>query len=853
MPTQTIEVLRIPGTLFPRGPFDENASYKFLNFVESGGSGYVCLQPCTGIPVTNTAYWFKFVFKGDKGDAFTYADLTAEQKAELVRDATAAAQAAASSAQSAADDAAAALQKFNTIKAAIDAIDPQSTEGSIQTLAAKQGLLEAGLNALGPKIYGGQVIEGDSEQITLNDYMVSGVVGARAFERSADVAWRSGGNCRCGYISHEDLEAIRTDGYTKLKITISSGYQGRVTFVKKMPETSLASQTYQQLIDGGYLCSVHTTGDANKVCLTATANATSELDIPEDAYAVFFQYRANADGGSQPATLRKPTSLVATAKLSKGDIPKLQEEIEELEGSVVDTNKIADDAVTSSKIANNSITTQKVADGAITAEKMADGVITDALADDVQKYIGFNLLNPETSQVGYIRRTNGQFVSQSSGIWATDFIPVNGKDIKAYNAVTYGNDGGYAVYDSSKSYLRGGTSQQYTYTDGDAYVRFTYKTNMTYQFILYGSLNVTGEFVPTYDEQTIKGYSGDIVFGVKNLPAVMPALSAIGQDGLSKTIASLDGSQTGVDLNRTYVSEWPKYLKNGQAVVMNCNISSMEEVRVGLGRQDTNGFFARITATRVELCRYTDYVGGYETIEGANHSITISDFLSVVFKMTESEYKIILMSSDGMYNLHNTFPNIKENYGIPVVEAIGNCILTDISLRGVSDTLKYPIWVLGDSYVSLYATRWTYQLLKTCGVTKFLIDGLAGGKSNDIFAELERLLAVGTPKYLVWCLGMNDNSWTWEYYVKKVEMLCRAKGITLILQTIPWPTAGDKSYMNNYIKASGYRYIDVYSALSSDAQGTWKTGYNDDGTHTTILGAKAQAAKVMCDFPEIVQ
>lgn len=157
----TIEVLRIPGTLFPRGPFDENASYKFLNIVESGGSGYVCLQPCTGIPVTNTAYWFKFVFKGDKGDAFTYADLTAEQKAELVRDATAAAQAAASSAQSAADDAAAALQKFNTIKAAIDAIDPQSTEGSIQTLAAKQGLLEAELDALGPKIF--QVAGGEMD------------------------------------------------------------------------------------------------------------------------------------------------------------------------------------------------------------------------------------------------------------------------------------------------------------------------------------------------------------------------------------------------------------------------------------------------------------------------------------------------------------------------------------------------------------------------------------------------------------------------------------------------------------------------------------------------------------------
>ena len=152
MANETIEVLRIPGTLFPRGPYDENAAYKFLNFVESGGNGYVCLRPCTGIPVTNTAYWFKFVFKGEKGDAFTYADLTAEQKAELVRDATAAAQTAVTSAQSAADDAAAVLQKFNTIKAAIDAIDPTSTEGSIQALAAKQGLLESDLDALGPKI-----------------------------------------------------------------------------------------------------------------------------------------------------------------------------------------------------------------------------------------------------------------------------------------------------------------------------------------------------------------------------------------------------------------------------------------------------------------------------------------------------------------------------------------------------------------------------------------------------------------------------------------------------------------------------------------------------------------------------
>ena len=123
-------VLEFNAALLPRGPFDLSASYETLNFVESGGSGYVCLQPCSGIPVTNTAYWFKFVHKGDPGTPFTYADLTPEQKAELAHDATIAAQAA----QAAAEQAA---QKFTAIKDAIDALDPsQSTSDAIVAEAA---------------------------------------------------------------------------------------------------------------------------------------------------------------------------------------------------------------------------------------------------------------------------------------------------------------------------------------------------------------------------------------------------------------------------------------------------------------------------------------------------------------------------------------------------------------------------------------------------------------------------------------------------------------------------------------------------------------------------------------------
>lgn len=116
------------GATGPQGPKGDTG--------EQGPQGIQGIQGETGATGATGAQGPKGD-KGDKGDAFTYADMTAEQKAEIAQPAT--------------EQAALAAQYMATIKAAIDDIDPQSTEGSIQTLAAKQGLLEADLAALGPK------------------------------------------------------------------------------------------------------------------------------------------------------------------------------------------------------------------------------------------------------------------------------------------------------------------------------------------------------------------------------------------------------------------------------------------------------------------------------------------------------------------------------------------------------------------------------------------------------------------------------------------------------------------------------------------------------------------------------
>lgn len=74
-----------------------------------------------------------------QGKSFTYDDLTDAQKAELAQDAVAAANRAA--------------QAVETIEAAISDLDPsQSAEDAVVALAARQGVLENNITALGPKI-----------------------------------------------------------------------------------------------------------------------------------------------------------------------------------------------------------------------------------------------------------------------------------------------------------------------------------------------------------------------------------------------------------------------------------------------------------------------------------------------------------------------------------------------------------------------------------------------------------------------------------------------------------------------------------------------------------------------------
>ena len=65
--------------------------------------------------------------------------------------------------------------------------------------------------------------------------------------------------------------------------------------------------------------------------------------------------------------------------------------------------------------------------------------------------------------------------------------------------------------------------------------------------------------------------------------------------------------------------------------------------------------------------------------------------------------------------------------------------------------------------------------------------------------------------------------------------------------------ASDNHYKNEYVKSSGYRYVDFAKAVGAENAGSqWYNGMlASDKIHPTKTGARALYQQVICDFPEI--
>ena len=361
--------------------------------------------------------------------------------------------------------------------------------------------------------------------------------------------------------------------------------------------------------------------------------------------------------------------------------------------------------------------------------------------------------------------------------------------------------------------------------------------------------NEKGEVIAQYKDNDWQFIGIEIKKEVK----INPCYSSLGlESGVIKAGTLSNGELVLVD--------YPQYLKRNATVSFGATISTFNQVKVGV--KGSYFCMAQIDSTNISIIHNTG------TIKTEAHGLNISGWIDVALKVEELNVEISVHSLDGYKKITATLP-FRELYGRPTLEVDENTTLTDVSLRGYCDDFQKSIWFVGDSYTSCTEVRWTGQMLNF-GIDNWMLLGLAGGKSKDLYEDLLLALKYGTPTYLVWCMGMNDadnGSLNTDYkkYFELVKAKCDELGIIMVPATVPCvkttehpTTARDNSYKNAFIKTSGMRYIDLAKAVGGDTftDDAWYDGYLETISpwiHTTELGAKAQMAQIIRDFPEILR
>lgn len=295
------------------------------------------------------------------------------------------------------------------------------------------------------------------------------------------------------------------------------------------------------------------------------------------------------------------------------------------------------------------------------------------------------------------------------------------------------------------------------------------------------------------------------------------------------------------------LADFPMRIKNGMALSFYGKFDSFSSLLIGKGYEDYRGRWFEITETDVILHGYED---GDKVLDSLKHGLAIEDYISLNVHHEGSTYFLRINTSSGTYM--SGFDNAYDANGTPFVtvgSTMENCVF-----NATSEKLDRKLWMFGDSYFGLSHTRVIGQLRDLGYFSNMLINGLAGIGSNGSYFELLKCLKYGTPDILVWCVGMNDSTENYAFYLKLLKGLCDEKGITLILTKIPSVPERDKEGINAYVLDSGLRYVDWYAAVGANEYGRWYPAYlSSDLVHPSELGAKALAMRLLVDVPEIMR
>ena len=300
-------------------------------------------------------------------------------------------------------------------------------------------------------------------------------------------------------------------------------------------------------------------------------------------------------------------------------------------------------------------------------------------------------------------------------------------------------------------------------------------------------------------------------------------------------------------------------VKKNKRLAFFAKINSFSAVEVGHGASSSYGFYLKIDSEKVY------FVQNGTSGSSINHGLTINGYIGVVIKVgNQGNFSFTINTQSSKYDSPREYSGWKGYQGAIFAKSVGSS-LTDCTLGWMCEDYEKDIYMFGDSYFSHESqTRWPYWMINW-GFDNALMDAFPGKASAEAYESFLNALEHKIPKFVIWCLGMNDPDSTtavnptWKSVVEKVISKCNTFGITPILATIP-NTPSDtysNNFKNAYIKESGYRYIDFANAVGAEERGSgWDYDYLETGAnpniHPSANGARVLALRALTDVPELM-
>lgn len=525
--------------------------------------------------------------------------------------------------------------------------------------------------------------------------------------------------------------------------------------------------------------------------------------------------------------------------------------------------------------------------GDLTIEIDSDGIkdnveeISENLEHLTKIVYGKNLLDLSTLFPQKRIEANGNYGYVTNDYAATDYIPVvPGQSYYLSNkngaALCNRSDAYIAFYDTSKTCIGSSASyhanvNQVTVPNGAVFMRVSLTmarvTGMEAQIEIGTERTTYVDYVPpkeaidpnlivlpddsvNTDNIVNKSITRQKIADNVSLPAgpIRFGSFRVHQDGLTRG-RSLELSA------RFNISKNTRIIATIDGVV--------DTIQVGVGY--LSGMWVELTQTQVKT-RYN----ASQTVQTFNHGLTLGTHTTVIIEKTVTKEK----QDEGLIKVIDDYGNVfsqivtwwGSSVGTPFVRNGNSSENIDSSLSVMLADITKKIWMFGDSYLGFDTPQsWMYYPI-TWGYDSFLLNAKGIIDARESYNNFLSILSMGEsiPSYAVWCLGMNGGYDTngavnpsWLAATRKFLSTCAERGIEPILATIPSVPTDIHTKLNEWVRTSGYRYIDFADAVESGSDYFWRGwGTSDallssDKVHPTTQGAVELACRALQDFPEI--